>query len=61
MTRIYQIKHSDADSSLMNKRGKDTDVRALVEKIVSKKDKELMKSMISDFPAEKDCLCHNCD
>ena len=61
MTRIYQIKHSEVDNFTVCKGHKDCDVRQAVEKIASKKDRELIKTILSDLPAEQINFSHNFD
>lgn len=61
MTRIYQIKNSEVDNFTVCKGHKDCDVRQAVEKIVAKKDKELIKTILSDLPAEQRPCSHNWD
>jgi hypothetical protein len=60
ITRISQIKHSDANEISFSNRGKESSGRLSSEK-AGQKERRLMKSMISDFPVEQEFFSHNYD
>jgi hypothetical protein len=60
ITRISQIKNSDANEISFSKRGKDSSGRLSSEK-AEQRGKQLMKSIISDFPVEQEFFSHNYD
>jgi len=60
ITKIIQIKNSDVNGNTISNRGKESIGRLSAEK-AGEKEKQLMKSIISDFPVEQEFFSHNYD